>query len=537
MKTICKLLSVILIVATVLSLGACGKQASLKNLLDKNYAPSYPNVSKSSKLTELNDYVYEDDNGYLAVFSSSALESTTHKIYSFKVNRVVASYTSDVTTSYQVSLVDNADGYVLRTTKLSLSELQTEVSYSLYSGTADLVAKKEGADASFPLYSGTTYPTPEEVNPSEVSYIYRDQLFIWDGDLYEVDESGSFTNKGQYKNTTPTIDEHSDKYYYSFKNEENNRSVTVFDKSLNAIFEWTAPMYVSDLFAFVLANGNVLIQYVYKADPVSEKYDIFHGGEKYFIRHLLLTPDNKKVATVNINYAIGDVVHAESLAEGYSNKTENLAAVYSINEKRIDKYDVVTLNNNGTVGNSLMVFDMQASLPLPVAANRFAVYLSTGEIMIIDADCREIAKINSYDSSFRAGYIVTDTGIYSADHKLIYDLKTNDAEVIISVNDTVFIKQTIDESTYKVLALTGVSVSHIVTISESGTTSFMPIHNMGYVIRDSETNSSSYYTAGGKNIISLDFFITTVAYSADDSALILAGTNNEGHMEYYRFEK
>lgn len=238
MKTIKRVLAIILMAAMILTLSACSSKSALKNLLNDDYSPSYTLLTKNSKLNELNGYSIDNSNGYLATFVRYNGMTQTYKVYSFEANRVISSYTNTDNTMYSISLVEGAAAYILQTTDRDSDTFSTKITYSLYDGTGDL---KEKSD-----------------DTNEVDFIYAQKLFLFNNAVYEVDENGNISKKMDilsYMNV-PTVNGESDGYYYDIADD----SVTVYAKDLTALHYWDAPEYAENMSAFILSNGNVFIQ-------------------------------------------------------------------------------------------------------------------------------------------------------------------------------------------------------------------------------------------------------------------------------------
>ena len=536
MKKIFRILAVALIAVSLLTLGSCSGKGALKKILNDGYEPSYTVLKNSSQVYDLTDFTYETDNGYLALFSTYNSGATTYKIYSFAENRVIATYGTTDTTKYTIDLLSGISGYRLKTVRYNgTGWLQTvaETTYKLCNAVGDSMM---------------------ETNDSYDPYFISEDLFRYKDTIYQLDGQKNFCKKmdiASYMYVPSITDAYGD-YYYNI----DSNSVTVYDNSLNTIHYWEAPQYVNDMIAFVLNNGNVFIQYTYKADNLEKKYDYLdNNGDKLFIKQHLLKIKNGKVSNIKAKYYVSDVITAQSMLnmfEGaYKDKFENIALAYKINDQRLSgNGELFLMKKNGKLGKSLMAIDNQSAFPpIPIAKDRFAVNLKTGDRAIIDSKCNVIATIGggsfignpttSRDITITAGYIFTPGGaIYDTSLNLVYDLEANNAEILGLVGNTIFVKKNSDAANYSIMAITGSSTKTIISIGIDSGTSFKVLENIGYSISYSNnTASATYFTPDGNAIASPGYTLTEVCRADDNSVVIFRGTNTNGSTIYHRFSK
>jgi hypothetical protein len=73
-------------------------------------------------------------------------------------------------------------------------------------------------------------------------------------------------------------------YYFSFDSEY----ILVFDSAFNLYGRVVVPSYAVEKTVFALSNGNILVQYCYRADEYSDDYDYMdETGSKFIIKTLI----------------------------------------------------------------------------------------------------------------------------------------------------------------------------------------------------------------------------------------------------------
>ena len=325
-----------------------------------------------------------------------------------------------------------------------------------------------------------------------------------------------------------------------------NGVYTVYDKSLNKVFDYTVPGYAKSKSAFLLANGNLLVQYVVQLDQNESDFDFRSDADgKYDVVTVLVKADGESELT-DVKYMINSVKPSVADRNGkktYADSVENLAFIFPISEnKMIDtsyaNKKLVLLTNEGELKGEVAVDGNVADYPVHHTENYYSVALADGSCVIYDKQGENVCVLSSdaMDATVISDdYLLLSDAIYDAKGTKIYDLK----EKYITVKycgDTVILTTYGAKSTTYSIFING-SLKSIGTISTDEKSSTIGGFDYGYgyyYTYSKEANKYTYYNTNGDVIGSFDKILKN-CLDGDGFAIMQDETNKIFYK--FTFEK
>lgn len=302
--------------------------------------------------------------------------------------------------------------------------------------------------------------------------------------------------------------------------ETKNNVYTVYDKDLNKVFDYTVPGYANGD-AHILANGNLLVQYVIQLDQNEKKFDVREGADgKYDLVTVLVTKD-AVTELEDVNYYIGSLKPSVAGRDGkkvYADTVENLAFIYPIGEnKMIDmsysNKKLVLISNEGLVTAEVNVEGKFADFPINHTNNYYAIKLSDGGYAIYNKQGEKVSTLTA--SAMEAykisgDYMLTTNAIYKADGSVAYDIDDAHASVKQCGNTVIVAKYATKATAYGIFVDGDVKNIGTVAVDENNST----IDDFGYgeygyyYTYNKETKKYTYYNEEGNTIGSFDKQLT-----------------------------
>lgn len=384
----------------------------------------------------------------------------------------------DYYTIYEYDVIFDYPAFIIEKDQISKSgsesELKHSYSYECYLPTWE----NKGEDASEVKWSlkstKSTYNNARVVNLDDVQLVNNKVRGLYayavDGTTYYYDSDLKVlrTEKTVVANARVSeIDAEFGGYFYEISDDElMESSVSVYDKDGFLTAHYATDYTIeTQMVAFVLNNGNVLIQVMSYEEGDENSKAIYYAGLKVSLNSYIMDYKTGALEEIELDYYVRDLESAHDagledfpleLAEG----KENQAFVYMIEEDgSIDmaKAEYVVLDNEGkieyTVKNDTpnsMIDEM-----FVLMADRYVIPAIVGNAWnynVYDLEGNFIATWYSdayyyyhdfYDYEIVKDHIVTDYAIYDKNMKKVYSfsengiVKSEDTEVCA---DNLFIK-------------------------------------------------------------------------------------------------
>ena len=228
--------------------------------------------------------------------------------------------------------------------------------------------------------------------------------------------------------------------YGDFYFESYSRTYTVYDKDLNKVFEYSAPLYEDgESQVFFLANGNLLVQTMRSLDQFAEKYDYRYGAENKFDITTTLVSKDGVTELEKTNYVFSSIEPSLSRVDGqkyYADSVENIAKIYTIaKDKTINmsaaNTKIVTLSNSGEILAEVVVPDQKiVDFPIPVTDDIFSVTILNGGKYLFNDNGENQSILSTVDTTKLIDdkhILIENDAIYNLKGEKVYDFKANSA--------------------------------------------------------------------------------------------------------------
>lgn len=230
------------------------------------------------------------------------------------------------------------------------------------------------------------------------------------GELVYVYDTVTFDKKDSFEYSKLNGELPNVRLYGDYRIATDSDGFTVYDAKFNYLGEYTFTK--SDSKAYVLKNGNVLVQTGTLLPSDADDYDCYDDSDsKYKLETKLVSPKNFKEKRLDFNYII---MYAQPIDTLYGNNIykgdiDNVAVAYRIVDKQAENIEVtLSLSNSGKVENTVLD-GYEWIEPL---GNGYLVGATQNSIFVIlDAKLNVVLKADT-DFEYTEKYIVTDDAIY-----------------------------------------------------------------------------------------------------------------------------
>lgn len=431
MKKITSLILILsLLASTALVLTSCkkGEELNPAEICVKSEEETAKYFAAAQEKTDLVDMNISN------TCNSIVLLTPTETADAGEVNYIVYNVLLDKVVYKNVKEADDAESAV---SEIKLSSYNGECFFIVvkrdknYSYTSSLYA----ADGTF-LVDKDYYATDIYNFGINYNYVDDDLCIVINGDTYLIKDG--VTSIVDSFAGFPDYDYSSEDYYYAIKEKE----VFVYNKEFVQVAYYKAPEKAERVYAFVMADGNVIVQYMVALPEEAKKYDIYESGAsgynngyafsmKYELESLIFKVDSGKTKSIDLDFIIEEVENA-TINEEYSDyiNSENVlnyATILPIEDKRIGSSSAderyVSLGNNGKIEAYLdKVVDGQIDIPTMIADNKYIVDDRMGNTFLVDGDGDVIKNISNLDYVGN-GIFKTGTKYYNASLELVFDAK------------------------------------------------------------------------------------------------------------------
>ncbi|MBO7293765.1 MAG: hypothetical protein J6V07_07525, partial [Clostridia bacterium] len=265
-----------LLLALAMLLVSCGGTGAgtveVKSLLDKKATVESDAYGDIEKVTGLTDVTRRSNAGDLYYFTAETEVGnetyTKHIVYNAATNQILTTLTNSETVEHSVQLLSGYD---------YLTEENYFSAYFTFASNYDSEEEPTGASATLYAADGTlvdskSYTKEEMENVSSDSFAAKLDLVLFDDVLYRANAEGieKLMDVDPFAGL-PGLDELQIKvgnYYYS---NNDDSTFKAYDESLQFLASYELPEYAELIGATVLGNGNLLVQYKYMDDVLSEE--------------------------------------------------------------------------------------------------------------------------------------------------------------------------------------------------------------------------------------------------------------------------
>lgn len=503
-----------LLLIAVMLLVSCGGVMSPDDVIGSGYEHKSPSAYGTlTQLTSLDGMASTNSaDQYYDIFRKTGDNGmTTTSVFSKATGAVIATFTN--TTSYSYSF--STRGRLLMVTKTAVADSDSEVSVYAPDGTVLTTLD-------------SYYSYSDLVMNSDYSSIILDKV------VYTYDsESGKYNKVSELSefNAAPgSFTEIGNEYIYSISSSR----VRVYDLSGSPVAQHYIPSYSVSPKAFVLAEGDVLIQYKVLADKYSDDYDYIStdASEKYDVVTLLLDVSKNKVDEMDCEYIFDSIVvpTANNEYKAYVGSIDNYAVASKIVDRRVDSSEnakyILNVGNNGKVSD--VIAENGASAITPIADGNYMIRDAVkGTTVVLDKDFAEIATVN-VSATYTGKYFVIDGTVYNTSLTEIYDIASNDT-VTYFKDGAILVQKTKSSSIeYILLDLKGEkkTVANLESTSGAYIEKAEP-YNYFYKVSD---GTYTYYNTNGEKIWSGTKALSF--HNATENAIMFSQSTSNGFVWY-----
>ena len=421
-----------LLLSTLMILTSCSLfSPSLKKVLVDDAAPKGADkvYNVAEKVADLaGASVSDTDYGTgLIVFTKTGVDkelvsANKYMVYNLKSNSVVWSQTTSEKLSVSVSLdsvtvEDEEIGFfvVTETSRDNEDEnAKPQITTTLYAANGSSVAS---------------------ANVSVTAETAAD-LISFNEKVYRADANGSIAFAFDYSSLAnfPGVDEKVDDMYYEFDDE----FIATYDEELKPVAKYRIPEN-EGMYYVILGNGNVLLQYVYEADPYTDDYTVLDEGTKMNVVTQIVNAKKGTAKDVKCDYVFDYMWNLEGNDIGMdAEKISVLAYAYLIEDQRIVSSHIVSINNNGKASVAGSICDEEIAEISLIAKNRWIIETISGVEYLVDENAEVIGDVTNANYFGKGFY--RNGKIYDLDLNKVYDCTENDQTITGKVGDSLMLQ-------------------------------------------------------------------------------------------------
>ena len=526
MKRIISMISLVMCVMLLCS--ACSTGMTFRAFhRNTKYTDPAPALNSIENIPDLANTVYMGGYGYVMLFTDSA----TAKFYNVQSNEVLMQIDQSKLQYYAFFNVYGYDFFVVVEGAQAIGVPSPE-SFTV----PDVPLKATIYDA-----SGASVASTDDdwlKNLGSLSQVVSSQAnLIQFGDtIYRVTKNGTLSEvlSNPFFGSIPNIAHYTKNYYY----EINDRSVAVYDKELNCVFNWM-PLQ-SDLAECTitpLTGDRLLIQQFYATADAESEYDVIMDDTKYSMESTIVDVKSGKSTARDLDYVL---VSAKSTKDALSawdaeytlpGKIDTYAVIAMIEDRRVldssSALKSVSINKNGKV--EFEIFSDLSGTTTLVADQRYLYQTYNGDRYLIDQKGNILSKINKI-SRFstiqkNANYFLFDGKVYDYDLQPVYDYGTRNLSACQVMGHSILF---IDDSGMLIL-FTG---SGTTTAHEVGA-SIALSNNQFYVLQSPDFSHYTIFAEDGTKIGS-DLTGSDLMLIRQMPECSIISTRNGEAQEYYK---
>ena len=283
------------------------------------------------------------------------------------------------------------------------------------------------------------------------------ELWVGEGGIYCFDGDNRISLVNNYKNEYKPLIEYMKRFGNNYL-ETVNGIYSVYDKELNKTLDYPIPDGESK--AFVLANGDLLVQYLKPIGEGEKDFDaVSYSDEKLDLITLIVHPDGVSEIS-DIDYVIDDIEPSFVGDDGqraYADSVENLALVYPINSKNKVDYsekELVLIDNNGTINGKVKIKENIVDFPRQYTDEYYYLELEDKTYAIYDKNDRRVSVIDSQIMNSEIicdeYFFVDEKIIYNSVGKKIFDFSDENNLKIFRCGNTIITKYRDDSFNYEI---------------------------------------------------------------------------------------
>ncbi len=543
-----------LLLTAAMLLVSCGSGGTeIKSLLDKDATAQTSTYGAIEKVSGLTDVSRSGSKGDLYYFTSSVTVGTDaytkHIVYNAATDKVVWEQTDSETVKNRPVLVSEYDEnsgksfpafFIVQKTYY---ETLSDNAYPTVSGGKVSLHSLTGTEVA----SETL--TKQEASASGTRYAVKMDLVLFNDVLYRTTEGGleRVTEVSPFAGLPALSDltAYMGDYYYAC--DEGEGVVKVYDAELAFVSSYKLPTYAEEKSFHILKNGDILAQYVYEEDSLSDKYSFIDEGTKYQFVTELISAKNGSAKQIQYEYVLDYVSVLTDELAGRSGIKEgsapHLAVGTKIENRRMGEQAMLILDDKGNAkelaefnGDRLQQILLLADGRWAIVAGEHAYLVNEkGEIL------GDIVAGTPYES-----FINCDGKLYDYDLNVLYDYDAANKDWYSGIGDgAIFREYDESENAYSYYLFTGSSDLKKIVDAEDEDVTFYDVTADYYVLKkrtvdmyEVATYKYVYYNLQGESVLTLTSATssgnTLSMVGSGESYALYTAKNADGDTVVYR---
>lgn len=392
------------------------KTENIKSFLsaDARFTPSTSTAETVELLSILSGQNFISAEGPYLYFTYG---NNDHTVFNAETGKVALSLREDEVTNYD----------------LEIHATETDDPIYYFEVTATTI---NGAKTFLYNENGEKFAETDDALTPSVSH----DIVRLDGKCYVPNASGSFVYACDYSDAMelPYFSYRNDIYYYEYK----QNGVSVYNKSLSLVSTYTVPSYADANQPIILANGDVLIQYVYTEQDDAKDYTYMldssyssSGVKKYTLKTVIVNAETGKAKETDLDYLLNayDAVYMdEAIAAETGLQADSVHALvraYLIENERVkltvSPNALLVVKRDGSIAHLEQINGETVQDIRLVSDGRFRVDC-TENSYLINRQGTVLGRLSSESDLIRFGdKTYLDGKVFGPDLTLLYDLEKN----------------------------------------------------------------------------------------------------------------
>ena len=455
------------------------------------------------------------NNGYNAgygVFSKTDATNITYKVFSFVTGSVVYEDT------------------------LKATDPEPEFDFGGETGLFYIANKNtDGVVEGYTIYGkdGSVIATGK----SDIAPSFAGNRVLYDNKIYQA-KDGALVEKAKVvdwntalRGTLPSITDYADGVYANIGTD----SVVFYDEKFDVTGIYLKPESNFNPEVYMLAGGNVFVQYVVPLPLDAKNYDFSTNMAKYDLVQEVVKP-NGSVSKVDLKGVVDEIIRCDDDDDYSLFTSENIVLLCPIKDKLLlndDNTEIYELKNNGQLGTEFPKFDGDYAIDFTALGNGYllAETIITDRTLLLDKNLKVVGDVSGC-RDYTDLYIVGTDGIYDYELNRLLAFKKNDGEYsyVTTCGSNIILKFTDKE--------TGDNSAYIFDGKETKITSdytrYQSLSDKLYTVRPIDNtidNTVTVYAPDGTVLVSGISIPRTMTTRQND--LLLYGSNASGETVYY----
>ena len=384
-------------------------------------------TNPSSELSKIDGNITSNRYGDFAVITKTVtdneIKKTNYKVINLLTGKVIldagnAYSDAQTVTRYTVNITFTDSGYFsVRKDTISSPDTTTSVSYAIYTYAGDMIGTEYRWTRSD--INSLDIPSASATAGQNISYVtLNDTTYVINTDTYKIIHS---ENKDTIVKR-PAMDRIQGDVGYTYVSEDKTIKIYDLTKWIECVYTYDIPGNAIDPDDWLLANGNMLIQYKVELPNSAVSYDLLEGSKKYDVVYVIIDAAEKKANAVEFGYWIESAVINDGSNPLFTDKVENVFTVKSIeNGVLADNERTLVVGNDLSILCEIKIKTNATLVDKGLYAQTFNFNNAETVIELVDINGVHKGYITN-NGQYGYGYKYEGTRYYNYSNELLIDL-------------------------------------------------------------------------------------------------------------------